>query len=239
VLRQIGDDDKSRFKFTHAVALSRLCDPDRSDRKLQVLLLCKKTVRHALSTTELKELVALVKDRDFSQLPDRLRTDLLSNKWMTAAMARLYLKPHEAVVGNNHRATALRVAARKLSPDELAKLIVTAVKARWTYEKTRDKLLKSLGQQLTAADPLEAKQTSSVDRLFACVSALGQQLAASQDEIERLARSNPQELGGIWFAIVQLQKRLQSIATVMGQAVNGLHPDKAALDEETAHVDAG
>jgi ParB/RepB/Spo0J family partition protein len=239
MLEKIAVDSEGCINFTHAVTLSRLWDDRRSDRQSQVRKLFEKTIRHALSTTELKALVALFKEGDFDRLPDRLRTALLSNKWMTAAMAGLFLSPHEAVVGEDPRAKAMRAAAKRLSRDELEDLIVRAVEAGWTYEKTRDKLLKALGQRLTVADPLEAEQRSSVDRLFACVSALDQQLAASQDEIEGLARSNPKELGAVWFAIVQLQKKLQPVATLMGEAVNGLNPDRTAQDEETANVDAG
>ncbi len=237
--KTIGIDPESCFKLTHAVTLARLWDDKRSDRQFQVRKLYEKTIRHKLSTTELKELVAFFKDGEFDRLPDRLRVALLSSKWMTAAMAGLYRSPHQVVLGKDPRARAMAAAARNLNRDELEDLIAGAVEAEWTYEKISQKLLKTLEKRLDAATPKDPDHQSGVDRLLSCVSLLDQQLAANRDEIEELARSNPKELGAIWFAIVQLHKRLQPVATLVSKSVNGLNLEKSLLPKEAANVDAG
>lgn len=239
IQQKIGDDAKCAFKFTHAVTLSRLWDEDRSDRQLQVRKLFEKTILHKLSTTELKDLVSVFQKGDFDHLPDRLRTPLLSNRWMTAAMAQLYLSPHGAIGGQDRRAKGLRAAARKLDKRELEGLIAEAVRAEWTYEKTVQKLLKRLERRQDPGDPNGPAPESGVDRLLACVSAVDHQLAASRDEIEGRVRSNPKELGAVWHAIVQLQKKLQAMATLMDEAINGASGAVDVPAEETANVTAG
>lgn len=237
--QKIGDDARSCFKFTHAVALSRLWDNDRSDRQQQARKLFDKTIRYRLSTTELKDLVALFQKGDFDRLPDRLRVALLSDKWMTAAMAQLFLNPHEAVVGKDRRAKALRATAKKLDRGELEELIAAAVRSELPYEKACQKLLKRLQKQLDAAAPNDSDHQSGVDRLLSCISTLDRQLATSRDEIEALTRANPKALGAIWFAIVQLQKKLCPMETLLREAVNDAHFKQSPLDEEPAHVEAG
>ena len=219
VLEKVGTLPESPFKFTHALALSKLWDEKRTNHELEVRELQNKTIEHKLSSTELKKLVWLFKDGGFDLLPDDLRTYLLKSKAMTAGMARLYLKPGDAIYGQDQKSQQMRQAAERLSKDEREHFIAKALKAEWSHDRARGKLLEMLEQRLNAGDDKGADPKSGVQKLISDISVFHKQLNASCEEIEHLAESHPERLGALWNAIRQLQKQLRPMETLVRGAV--------------------
>jgi ParB/RepB/Spo0J family partition protein len=232
MLAKVGTSPNSRLTFTHLLTLSWLWDPNRSDRQFQVSGLYNKTIQYEVSTTELKDLVALFKEGKSNLLPKNLRARLLGSKSMTAAMARLYLIPESAVTGDDDKAKRMREVAQGLSKKELERLIVTAVDAEWPYERARRKLLDMVESRLQTGEKRVASSQSGVQRLVLKISELRKKLHDTREEIEDIAKSNPKQLGTLWEAIGQLHKRLDPIeALVANEFLGKAHKQQSPIKE--------
>lgn len=240
VLAKVGNRPGSPFNFSHALALSKLIHTDRFNREVEVRELQYKVIEFELSSTELKKLVELFKDGGFDLLPDKLRTYLLKSKPMTSDMARLYLRPEEAIKDTGQRASQLRETAQKLSKEEREEFIDRAVKAEWSYDTTCRKLTEMVEGRLKDADDNDgASHQSCLQRLISDMSVLERRLTTSQEEITKLAESNPKRLGAIWIAMWQLQKKLEPVQTLVGDAVNKNNLDELRLVKESENVSLG
>lgn len=240
VLAHVDTRHEAPFKVSHALTLSKLMNSNRPNRELEVRELQNKTIRDRLTSTELKELVALFKkDGGFDQLPDSLRTALFNSVHMTAGMVGLYLSPEKAVQGKDGKANAMRSAAKRLHRDEREDLVVKAVRAGRSYEKTRQKLLQMLEARLDTTNRRKPRNESAPDRLVSCVSVLCHQLVADWDEIAELAKANPVQLGAMRDAIVQLQKRLHPFEVLIGDAIDGVELKAGEKVEVLANVSMG
>jgi len=221
MLAKVGTSPESRLTFTHLLTLSRLWDPNWSDRQFEVSGLYNKTIQYAVSTTELKELAALFKEGKSNLLPKNLRDRLLGSRSMTAAMARLYLTPESVVTGEGDKAKRMREVAQGLSKKELERLIVTAVEAEWPYERTRQKLLDMVESRLQTGEKRVASRQSGLQRLVLKTLELRKKLADTREEIEDIAKSNPKQFGTFWEAIRRLHKQLDPIEALVTDTFMG------------------
>jgi ParB/RepB/Spo0J family partition protein len=233
MLAEVSTDSRSRFTFTHALTLAKLWDDERSDRQVHARQLYEKTIRHALTTLELKALASLIKEGDFDHLPERLKMYFMSSELMTAAMVGLFFHPESIVPGKDRRAKAMKAAAKRLQRHELEDLIVKVIEAGWSYEKACQQLLKRLGKQVDASDENDTDQSTGVDRLMSCISLLDKQLDGSRDEVEELAKSDPARFRSVRFAIVQLRKKLHSITVLASEVTSDVNVEKNVLVETT------
>ena len=239
ILAKVGNRPCSPFNFSHALALSKLINTDRFNREVEVRELQNKTIEFELSSTELKKLVELFKDGDFDLLPDNLRTYLLKSKAMTANMARLYLRPEEAIKDTGQRAQQMREMAQRLSKEERKDFIAKAVKAEQSHDVTCRKLTEMVERRLKDGDKEEASLHSGLQRLISDMSVLERRLTTGYEGIRELAKSNPKRLGILRRAIQELQKKLEPIETLMRDTVNKNKLDEGELVKESENVSIG
>lgn len=227
ILEKVDTRPESAFKFTHALALSKLARKKRSklarkkrfNEEMEIKQLQDKTIEHRLSSTELKMLVELFKDGTYDRLPDRLRMYLLKSKSMTSKMAKLYLKPENVIQGEGKAADHWREIAQKLDKEQLEKLFIKAVKAEWAYERTCEKLLDFIKRESESMDDGHVRAATGLQRLLGDISMLQDRLAASRNEILELTESNPKQLEGLCTAIGWLQSQLEPFLRSLKKAL--------------------
>jgi len=156
--RQIDTRRDSPFKMTHAVHLARLA---QAGRHSEVAELFYKIRRFGLTTKEVRKTVDFILSGDADQLPDVLRSGLLSDH-LTPGVARLYLQPESVVLGSGSVADERRRLARALRPEARRAFIMRAVKERWSGVKAQERLRERLRQM--AAPPIHKPSDCAVVR---------------------------------------------------------------------------
>lgn len=219
VLEKIGTDHESVFKYTHAVALSRLYRTQRFNRQIEVRQLFNKTIEHKLSTKELKVHVHLFEDGRYDGLPDRLRTALLNEKSMTPQMTMLYLEPEKIVEGEGKTADRQRQIAERLDKKWFENFIDKAVKAGWSFDRTKQALLGEIKDRSESAEKKKSESKSSWQKLVGDISTLQERLDICENEIPSQVKLNPGQLDWLCGEIKQLQSKLDSF---LGAATNAL-----------------
>ena len=227
ILEKIDTRPESHFKFTHALALSKLAKKDKDgekkqvDRDLEIHGLLSKTIEHRLTTTDVKEYVRLILSGAYDLLSDNLQTLMMKSKAMTPRMARLYLEPEMSVEGNDTTAERLRDTAKQLDKKEIEKLVVKAVHNESSYERTKQKLLSMIHNQFESASKQEAEPKSSYRKLIDDISALHNRLKANGNAITDLAQSVPAEIeemcGQIRRLVSQFEQFLESAETALAE----------------------
>jgi ParB family transcriptional regulator, chromosome partitioning protein len=222
MLVKVGTAPESRITFTHLLALSKLWDPEWSERQLEVSGLYNKTIKYAVSTTELKALAALFQEGKTKLLPKNLLDRLIENRAMTAAIAVLYLTPESVIIGDSDKAKRMREIAQKFSKKKLEHLIVTSVEAEWSYEKTRQKFLDIVESRLQNSNKSATIPSSGthdgIHGLVLKISELRKKLTDTRYEIEETANEHPKQLGALWQEIKLLHKQLNPIEEVIKDA---------------------
>jgi len=218
ILAHVDTRPESPFKFTHAVALSKLVKAHTSHGNIEIQELQKKTVGQRLSTTELKALVRLVRDGDYDRLPDNLRMSLLKSERMTSRMAELYLRPEDLFDDED---TKRHQIAEGLDKKDIEQLITKAIKAEWPYDKTEQNLKAMIDRELTAEKPQNRKPESICQKLLKNVAIVCNNLMVNtDDEVSRLAKYAPQELETLRNVIGTLQGQLDNFQTSVSFALN-------------------
>jgi len=239
VLDQVGTEPESPFKFTHALALSKLERTKRLNKLMEARQLQKKIIEHRIPSSELKSLVHLFKKNHYDRLPDRLRTYLLNKKAMSSQVAMLYLEPESVVEGKTEAANRRRNIAKMLSKAELEQLIVKAVKGEWPYDKTKQKVLGMIEDRLVPTEKTREEPESIDQKLLGDISLIGRRLEACDNELSDLARSDPKRLERLLRQIKELRNKLEDF---IGNTQNILDRHKVsgiAQGEETDNVSVG
>lgn len=194
ILEAIDSRPESPFKFTHALALSKLEATGRSRKKIEIGQLKAKTIECKLLSSELKQLVQIFKKGMYEHLPNSLQMRLLKSKHMDAKMARLYLKPEDAIEGDSKDAVDRRKTAPSLCKKQLEKLLVNAVKAGWSYKETCEKLCDLVSSQLRPNANKNVQPQLSSQMLSGNISALQSRLEVSIKEIPDVTKYNHEQL---------------------------------------------
>lgn len=186
ILSNIGMLPESPFKFTHAVALSPLKRMNRSRRDFEISQLATKTIEHKLPSSEVKNLVRLLKDGSYDHLPDGLRMLLFKSKRMTAKMAELFLHPENFISGNGHNAEMLREEARRLHREKRRAFVETALEQNWPESEIPKRLVKLL--RPSNSEPKNQNPTEIL------ISDMGQLATRLEDSQYQLANFKPGEV---------------------------------------------
>jgi len=223
ILKQVDNRPESSFRYTHAVALSKLVRSKRFNAKIEVQQLFNKTIKNRILCSELKALVNIFKKGGFDCLPDQLRTYLLQDKHMTAAMAVLYLAPESIIEGNDDNANCKRQLLKNLDKTLLKDTIRQAVKAKWLYERTKQKLLDLIGNKSELTDKNKEVIKSSHQILSDCISVIYNKLDICRSEFPDLAKTNHDVLTRLCDEIEILKVKLEKFSI---SARNALSKDE-------------
>lgn len=186
ILTNIGTRPESPFKFTHAVALSALKRANRSRRDFEISQLTTKTIEYKLPSSEVKNLVRLLRDGSYDRLPDELRMLLFKSKRMTAKMAELFLHPETFIIGDGHNAEVLREEACGLDRKKRKTFVETALKQNWPENEIPKRLVKLLSPSSS-----EPKSQNLAEILLAD---MGQLTTRLEDSLYQLANFEPGEV---------------------------------------------
>lgn len=210
IIQKIGCGSESPFKFTHAVALAPLRKSARSNREVEIRELMKKTITHKLSAHETKCLVNILLTGEFDQLPEKLRTEYFTNKYMTSDLAYLYFQPESIINGDSNAAEHKRQIAQNLTKDVRENHILKALKLEWTYEKAKSQLLNLID---TLAEPKNNNKNnpnqSPVESMVFILWDIKFKLDACKDRLSELAKSNPSQLESLHRANEAISASLQ------------------------------
>jgi len=220
VCDKLDNRTESPFRFTHAVALARLQNTERSNRSMEVRELQKKTIQYKLSTTELKNLVSLFTENQYDRLPDKLRSYLLSNRFMTSNMAWFYLDPQKVIrpyVSMDNFKYEQIVSG--LDKNLLERLIVHAVKAEQPYETALRTLLNIVNKKAKSAADEEDQDTLFENHFISNIIEITNTVQPGVVRLLGLAKSNSAKLKTARTAIERLQNKLRTALTQMNEAL--------------------
>lgn len=234
IRQQIGTLPESPFKRTHAEILAELLRSTRVNRTVEVQTLFKKTVKHSLTTKELKALVQLIRANDgYARLPERLRTSLLQEKGMTAQVARWYLEPTQIIDGEGKEADRQRRIAEGLDKKWLENYLVKAAKAGWGQDKTKQGLLAVVKEHLQSAQGDAREPKSSWQKLVEDVSVLEDRLAICGDDLPNRAQSDPRQLAWLCAQLTRLRSNLDRFLNAAADSIDrNPHGQSVTVDKE-------
>jgi len=220
LLAKIDTRRESPFRFTHAQALSKLMRTKRLSRFVEVQQLFNKTIRHSLPCSELKMLVQLFTKGSYDHLPDRLRAYLLTSETMTSAMARLFLEPESVIECEGNDVDQRRKTVRDLGKGQIEDLIVKAVKGRWPFAKTRQKLLDLVNRELgPLGQKKEVKTELSHQLLCDDISNTYKRLDVCNSELKHIAESHPNQLQRLCDEVEKFRAKLEEFSVSARRAL--------------------
>ncbi|MFC1604025.1 ParB/RepB/Spo0J family partition protein [Planctomycetota bacterium] len=232
ILNKVDTGFASSFKLTHALTLSKLVGKKRFSEKLEIEKLHEKTINHQLSSTELKALVLLIRNGDYDRLPDSLRMYLLNSRYMTSAMARLYLEPETVIPGEGKTSDRWREMSLKLGKEQLENLFIKAVKNEWPYKKTVEKLRDLVNHELRSNDGRRFRNDTNSQKLLHEISLLHDRLATDRSQILESAKSNPKQAETLCTTIEWLESKLKPFLISLKEALAENMSEKDAKDKE-------
>jgi len=220
ILKQIDNRPESSFRYTHAVTLSKLVRSKRFNAKIEAQQLFNKTIKNRILCSELKALVNIFKKGGFDRLPDQLRTYLLQDKHMTAAMAMLYLAPESIIEDNDNNANCKRLLLKNLDKTLLKDTIRQAVKSKWSYERTKQKLIDLIGNKSKLTGKNKEVTKSSHQILRDCISVIYNKLDICSSEFPNLAKTNSDVLTRLCNEIENLKVKLEKFSVSAQMALD-------------------
>lgn len=208
VRNKIDTRPESPLTFTKALALSQLARTDRFYHRVELDDLYNKTFDYNLRSSEVLRLVHMVKNGDFDKLPGKLRVSLFKNKYMTAEMADLFLRPEKFFKGNGSGTELLKETARNLTPSERTSIVETALDENWA----EDKIGKHLATLLKHSE-FEPKKQNAAEILISEISSLTNKLEDIQYQLSNFKPRDVDKLCEKSELLVQAAKSFMSTAT--------------------------
>ncbi|MCX5638367.1 MAG: ParB/RepB/Spo0J family partition protein [Planctomycetota bacterium] len=207
LLSNIGTLPKSPFKVTHAVALLPLKRTNRSNRDLEISQLVLKTIENKLPSSEVKNMVHLLKDGSYDNLPTGLQMLLLKSNRMTAKMAELFLHPETFISDNSHNADVLREEACRLDKGKRRTFVETALVQNWPESEIPKRLIKLLKPSNS-----EPKKQNAAEIMISEISLLTNKL---EDGRYQLATFKPSDIDKLCRKSRQL---IQTVTSLLNTA---------------------
>jgi len=225
--KKTNNDRKKRFKYSHAVEISKL-EENRFYREVEVNALLNKKITLGVSSTEIRKLVQLINEGHYDRLPEPVKTFLWTSKYMTAAMARLFLYPEEIIEPDDGNAKLLCKTASALDKKERQEFIERAIKREWSYETARKELIKLIKQRSGLLQPARAQKSqadqppmSAAQELYCDISTLLSKLDSGRYQLSDFAKSDQGDIAKLCEAGILLRRRLRSFLRALRQAFNG------------------
>lgn len=220
ILEQIDNRSESSFKYTHAMVLSKLFRSNRFNAKIEVQQLFNKTIKCRLLCSELKALVQIFKTGGYDRLPDQLRTFLLQDDSMTSAMAMLYLEPESIIEGNDETASRRRQLLQNLDRTLLKDTISKAVKANWSYERTKQRLIDLIEQKSASTGQKKSEAKLSHQKLRDDISNIYGKLDVCCSEFPHIAESDPDGLRRLCEEVENIRDKFEKFIVLARTALD-------------------
>jgi len=208
ILNKIDTRPESPLTFTKALALSQLARTNRFYRRVELDDLYNKTFNYNLRSSEVLRLVRIVKNGDFDRLPGKLRVLLFNNKYMTAEMTDLFLRPEKFIEGNGSNTELLKQTASNLTREERVSIVEIALDKNWA----EDKIGKHLAELLKHSE-FEPRKQDAAEILLSEISSLTDKLEDSQYQLPNFKQSDIGKLCQKSRKLIQAIKSFLSTAT--------------------------
>ena len=219
VIDSVGPDKSSAFTATHAVLLARIMRIRASFGQDEARQLRDKVIQGGISTTELKQMAEFIKQGHHDQLPQQLQLLFLRDRYMTRALAELFLDPARALGGDGALVEEYRAAAQGLTAEERMSAICQTVAARQGFDHARRRILERVKKKVGRPKQPPASE-SWIDELLAGISAAADVTRRSRTVTVDLDRCTPAQLQAIELSLHHLREQITWLESVVSDAIS-------------------